>query len=65
MVNWKATETMFVEFIELYAKNWAKIDQVELRYLSEWKDQLNERPVMSPHQATKYHKRWIGEVLQH
>ena len=23
------------------------------------------RPVMPPHQAAKYHKRWIGEVLQH
>ena len=24
-----------------------------------------KRPVMPPHQAAKYHKGWIGEVLQH
>ena len=32
-VNWKATETMFLESIDLYAKNWS---------ISEWKDQLRE-----------------------
>ena len=36
-VNWKATETMFLESIDLYAKNWSKREQVELKYLSEWK----------------------------
>ena len=41
-VNWKAMETMFLESIDLYAKNWSKREQVELRYLSEWKDQLKE-----------------------
>ena len=41
-VNWKATETMFLEFIDLYATNWSKREQVELKYLSEWKDQLKE-----------------------
>ena len=41
-VNWKATETMFLESIHLYAKNWSKREQVELKYLSEWKDQSNE-----------------------
>ena len=41
-VNWKATETMFLESINLYAKNWSKREQVELKYLSEWKDQLKE-----------------------
>ena len=41
-VNWKATETMFLESIDLYAKNWSKRDQVELKYLSEWKDRLKE-----------------------
>ena len=25
----------------------------------------DKRPVMPPHQATKYYKGWIGEVLQH
>ena len=39
-VNWKATETMLFESIDLYAKNWSKKEQVELKYLSEWKDQL-------------------------
>ena len=33
---------MFLESIDLYAKNWSKREQVELRYLSEWKDQLEE-----------------------
>ena len=28
--------------IDLYAKNWSKREQVELKYLSEWKDQLKE-----------------------
>ena len=41
-VNWKATETMLLESIDLYAKNWSKREQVELKYLSEWKDQLKE-----------------------
>ena len=41
-VNWKATETMFLESTDLYAKNWSKREQVELKYLSEWKDQLKE-----------------------
>ena len=41
-VNWKATETMFLESIDLYAKNWSKREQVELKYLSEWNDQLKE-----------------------
>ena len=37
-----AIETMFSESIDLYAKNWSKREQVELNYLSEWKDQLKE-----------------------
>ena len=41
-VNWKATETMFLESIDLYAKNWSKRDQVDLKYLSKWKDHLKE-----------------------
>ena len=41
-VNWTATETMFLESIDLYAKNSSKREQVELKYLSEWKNQLNE-----------------------
>ena len=34
-VNWKATEIMFLESIDLYAKNWSKREQVELKYLSD------------------------------
>ena len=41
-INWKATEITFLESIDLYANNWSKREQVELRYLSEWKDQLKE-----------------------
>ena len=41
-VNWKATETMFLESIDLYAKNWSEKEQAELKYPSEWKDQLKE-----------------------
>ena len=33
-VNWKATETMFLESINLYAKNWSKREQIELKYIS-------------------------------
>ena len=33
---------MSLESIDLYAKNWSKREQVELKYLSEWKDQLKE-----------------------
>ena len=41
-VNWKARETMFLESIDLYAKNWSKREQVDLKYLSELKDHLKE-----------------------
>ena len=33
---------MFLESIDLYAKNWSKREQVEFKYLSEWKDHLKE-----------------------
>ena len=33
---------MFLESIDLYAKNWSKREQVDLEYLSEWKDHLEE-----------------------
>ena len=36
---------MFAEFIDLYAKHWSKREQVEPKYLSEWKDQLKESVV--------------------
>ena len=41
-VNWKATETMYLESIDIYANNWSKREQVELKYLFEWKDQLKD-----------------------
>ena len=41
-VNWKATETMSLESIDLYAKHWSKREQVDLQYLSEWKNHLKE-----------------------
>ena len=41
-VNWKATGTMFLESIDLYARHWSKREQVDLKYLPEWKDQLKE-----------------------
>ena len=33
---------MFLKSIDLFAKNWSKREQAELKYLSEWKDQLKE-----------------------
>ena len=41
-INWKATETMFLETTDFYAKDWSKREQVKLKYLSEGKDQLKE-----------------------
>ena len=41
-VNWKATETMFWNPLISMQKNWSKREQMELKYLSEWKDQLKE-----------------------
>ena len=35
------------------------------RFYGWLKHVYNERPVLPPYQATKYHKGWIGEVLQH
>ena len=33
---------MFLESIDLYANNWSKREQVDLKYLSEWKDHMKE-----------------------
>ena len=41
-VNWKATENMIFESIDLYAEQWAKREQDNLTYLSEWKEKLKE-----------------------
>ena len=41
-INWQSTETMVSNSIDLYAEQWSKREQVDLRYLSEWKDQIKE-----------------------
>ena len=42
MINWKSTETMVLDSIDLYVEQWSKQEQVDLNYLSEWKDQIKE-----------------------
>ena len=39
-INWKATENMIFESIDLYAEQWAKREQDNLKYLSNWKETL-------------------------
>ena len=41
-INWQLTETMISNSIDLYAEEWSKREQVDLKYLSEWKDQIKE-----------------------
>ena len=41
-INWQSTETMISNSIDLYAGQWSKREQVDLKYLSEWKDQIKE-----------------------
>ena len=41
-INWSATENMFSQSIDLYAERWAKREQVNLKYLSEFKDRVKE-----------------------
>ena len=41
-INWKSTKTMVLDSIDLYAEKWSKRGQVDLEYLSEWKDQIKE-----------------------
>ena len=41
-INWQSTETMVSNSIDLYAEQWSKQEQVDLKYLSEWKDQIKE-----------------------
>ena len=36
------TEAMVSDSIDLYAEQWSKREQVDLKYLSEWKDQIKE-----------------------
>ena len=41
-INWKSMETMVSDSIDLYAEQWSKREQLDLKYLSEWKDQIKE-----------------------
>ena len=41
-INWKSTETLVSDSTDLYAEQWSKREQVDLKYLSEWKDQIKE-----------------------
>ena len=40
--NKQSMETMVSNSIDLYAEQWSKREQVDLKYLSEWKDQIKE-----------------------
>ena len=41
-INWQSTETMISNSIDLYAEQSSIWEQVDLIYLSEWKDQMKE-----------------------
>ena len=41
-INWQSTETMVSNSIDLHVEQWSKWEQVDLKYLSEWKDQMKE-----------------------
>ena len=55
-INWQSTETMVSNSIDLYAEQWSKREQVDLKYLSEWKDQIKELVVecISPQLLQNY-----------
>ena len=41
-INWQSTETMVSNSIDLYEEQWSKREQVDVKYLSEWKDQIKK-----------------------
>ena len=41
-INLQSMETMVSNSIDLYVEQWSKREQVDLKYLSEWKDQIKE-----------------------
>ena len=41
-MNWQSMETMVSDSTDLYAEQRSKREQVDLKYLSEWKDQIKE-----------------------
>ena len=38
-INWKS---LVLDSVDLYAEQWSKREQVDLKYLSEWKDRIKE-----------------------
>ena len=44
-INQKSTKAMVLDSIDLCAEQWSKREQVDLKYLSEWKDQIKELAV--------------------
>ena len=41
-ISWKSHRKMLLESSDLYAKWWAKWEQMNLKYLSEWKDRVKQ-----------------------
>ena len=41
-INWQSTETMVSDSTDLYAEQWSKSEQADIKYLSEWKDKIKE-----------------------
>ena len=41
-INWKSTKTVVLDSTDLYAEHWSKREQEDLKYLSEYKDQIKE-----------------------
>ena len=41
-INWKSTKTMVLDSTDFYAEQWFKREQVDLKYLPEWKDRIKE-----------------------
>ena len=41
-INWQPMETMVSDSIDLYEEQWSKREQVGLKHVSEWKDQVKE-----------------------
>ena len=41
-INWQSIETIVSDSTDLYDEQWSKREQEDLKYLSEWKDQIKE-----------------------
>ena len=44
-ISCKSTKTMILEYIDLYAEQWSKREQVYRKYLSEWENRIKESVV--------------------